>query len=210
MLVARALRLPAVAVIAASLAFGAFTAGNAVSSARMKGPSAVGIVDLERLFTMLKEIDDVNKANEAKVVPLKKEIDGLKASYDSLGKELEAINATDGHAKLEKYIQAQEAKTILDTKVKMTQTRLAIERGQFLRPMYKKIQDACAKLAADQQLDLILLDDRAKAIPDDPSLSDTQVIQVIKDKLILFAGKSVDITDSLKDMLNNEYQAGKR
>ena len=207
---ARALRSPVLGLVAAAAVLGGFSAGSALSSARMKGPTAVGIVDLERLLPTLNEINDVNKANESRAASMQKDVNALKSSFDNIMKELETISKTDTQARLEKFIQAQEAKAAFESKFKIAQTKLSIERGQFLRPFYKKIQDACAKLAADQQLDLIILDDRRKEIPDDESLTDGQVTQIIKDKHVLYAGKAVDITDNLTTQMNNEYAAGKR
>lgn len=207
---ARALRSPVLGLVAVAAVLGGVSAGSAFSSARMKGPTAVGIVDLERLLPTLNEINDVNKANESRAASMQKDVNALKNSFDNIMKELEAISKTDTQARLEKFIQAQEAKAAFESKFKIAQTKLSIERGQFLRPFYKKIQDACAKLAADQQLDLIILDDRRKEIPDDESLTDGQVTQIIKDKHVLYAGKAVDITDNLTTQMNNEYAAGKR
>ena len=65
---------------------------------------------------------------------------------------------------------------------------------------------AVAALAKKDGFDLILLDDRSINVPDDASYA--EVNNTILNKRVLFASDTIDLTQRLITMMNNDFSAG--
>ena len=72
--------------------------------------------------------------------------------------------------------------------------------------MYDKIADGATRIAKRDGVDIMIVDDRIFAIPATNRAAQSQMLE---SKKILFASETVDLTDELLTMLNNEFSAGK-
>lgn len=181
------------------------TANNAVQMA--PNPAVIGVINLEKLSGLLNEMKDRNAVLNSKNNPRVEELKALDAQLSAAKKELNDLPETASRDKrLELVLKITELEASFDTKKRAYQQVAGIESGAVLRDVYLKILGACEKFAEQNGYDLILLDDRGAQLPENRSADDYS--RVITSTKMLYAKKSLDITDALATLLNNEYAAG--
>lgn len=201
-------RRPGVLLATVAVALSAYSAVSVASRPPtiVAAPTAVGIVDLERLIGSLAEVkaqqtqmDNRGKELQLQVEEIKKAFETAKSEYD--------VAAANDPKKLEKRFRAEELAVRFESHKQGLTKVMAVERGQYIRSLYARITESVEKLAKQQGLQLVTLDDRSFKVPAEAGLTDTQLNQVIQNKKVLFAENSVDITDQLAQLMNNEFSA---
>ncbi len=197
--VALTLGIALVAAIAATL-------GAGVAASRQAAPSAVAVVDIDRLSTDLEEFKIPREQFIAKQNAWTEELKGLQARLASLDEELDLIPEGSTDARINKIIQRTTVESEIKTKGQLFQQASDLEQAKLFKRMYDKIADGAARIAQRDGIDLVLVDDRIFAIP-----ATNRAVQsaMLESKKVLYASEPVDLTDELLTMLNNEFSAGK-
>ncbi len=172
-----------------------------------RAPTAIGLVDLEKLINQLAEVEARNLTNRTKAEQAQARIDAARAQVEKAKNAVEMVPETDKAGRRAGMLAFRQAEMVLKAEFESEQLKLNLEKGDFIRELYAKIQSACAALAAQQGLDLIVLDDRGVPLPDGADLTDTQINGVIQQKKVLFASNSVDVTPALATLMNNQWKA---
>jgi Skp family chaperone for outer membrane proteins len=170
-------------------------------------PTAVGVVDLERLIGQLAEVQAQNEGLKKRATELQGQIEEIKKSRDAAKAEFDLAAANDPK-KLEKRFRVEALSLQLEAHMKGLGTVLGVEKGRYVRQLYGRISTAAQGLAAQAGFDLILLDDRSLALPESENLTDSQLNQVIQNKNVIFAADSIDLTNQLAQQMNNQFNAG--
>jgi Skp family chaperone for outer membrane proteins len=168
-------------------------------------PSAVAVVNLNRLVDGLAELAELQER-------LKQRADASRRRLEELGNQLKAVEQDleeirDVEARVSKFAEKVELEAQLKTRREVLQRILDLEQGRVMRQTFLKIMDACKRLAETDGWDLILVDDR-DGLPD--MATGEQITQLVMLRQVLYANERVDVTDQLITLMNNEFKAGVR
>ena len=180
--------------------------GAGVAASRQAAPSAVAVVDIDRLSTDLEEFKIPREQFIAKQNAWTEELKGLQARLASLDEELDLIPEGSTDARINKIIQRTTVESEIKTKGQLFQQASDLEQAKLFKRMYDKIADGAARIAQRDGIDLVLVDDRIFAIPATNRAAQSAMLE---SKKVLYASEPVDLTDELLTMLNNEFSAGK-
>jgi Skp family chaperone for outer membrane proteins len=198
-----------VAVCAAAGLFGAVAgqrtargASEGVAAARASA-TAVAIVDLERVMMGLKEKEKREGEMKDRIVAFQGTMDDLKKQLDGLSKQLE-LTPKENVAQVREIKQKQiELAAQAEARKQALQTLISLETGEILRSMYMKINGAVDRIAEKDGWDMVLLDNRSIKIPE--TVTDREINFIIQSRTVLHAANSVDITDDVITLMNNEF-----
>src|SRR5690606_32026237 len=109
-------------------------------------------------------------------------------------------------ARINKIIQRTTIESEIKTKGQLFQQASDLDQAKLFKRMYDKIADGATRIAKRDGVDIMIVDDRIFAIPATNRAAQSQMLE---SKKILFASETVDLTDELLTMLNNEFSAGK-
>ncbi len=188
-----------VAAIAAAL-------GAGVATSRQAAPTTVAVVDIDKLSTSLEEFKVPREQFIAKQNAWSEELRGLQTRLTSLTEELELIPEDNTDARINKIIQRTTIESEIKTKGQLFQQASDLDQAKLFKRMYDKIADGATRIAKRDGVDIMIVDDRIFAIPATNRAAQSQMLE---SKKILFASETVDLTDELLTMLNNEFSAGK-
>ncbi|MFM7261539.1 MAG: OmpH family outer membrane protein [bacterium] len=183
------------------------TAAQAIRPTALPAPAtAIGTVDLARLFDSLaaaKEWDVRIKELEAKAMD---EGRAKKAALDASVKEVEAMAAgPEREARMDALrltrLQAEQWSQLKELEVDR-------ERSLKWQAIYRSVREGAKKLADAEGYGLIVVDDSRIEITTQrgqnaPPL-ETQAKSQIASLRVLYAGKSIDVTDKLRVQLDND------
>lgn len=175
-------------------------------------PTAVAVVNLPKVLQSLDERtvrqDAMSKATESR----QKQLDELTKRIEALTLELdpkEGGTIKPGTAEYrDKLIQLRELQVTLDARFKLLEQVLSFERGTIMRELYVKIDSAVTRIANRDGYDVVLLDDTDFKLPNEASQDDMN--RAILSRSVLYRHNSIDITDQVVQLLNNEFKAGSR
>lgn len=175
-------------------------------------PTAVALVNLPKVLQSLDERtvrqDAMSKATESR----QKQLDELTKRIEALNLELdpkEGGTIKPGTAEYrDKLIQLRELQVTLDARFKLLEQVLSFERGTIMRELYVKIDSAVNRIADRDGYDVVLLDDTDFKLPNEASQDDMN--RAILARSVLYRHNSIDITDQVVQLLNNEFKAGSR
>jgi Skp family chaperone for outer membrane proteins len=194
--------------LGSAVAIAAFFAGNAEARripAMFAPPSAIGIVDMATVFDKLEESAEWDVKIKALEARAGEEMGRRKADLDALAKELEAMSdGAEKDAKLDslrlKRLQAEQWAGFKE---------LEVDRETSLKwqAVYRSVREGAKKLAEAEKYDLIVVDDsrveiRTQRAQNAPSLTQ-QAQSQISQLRVLYAGRTVDVTDKLIVQINN-------
>jgi Skp family chaperone for outer membrane proteins len=176
----------------------------------MAAPTVVGIVDLEKLMNGLAELNDRNNSLNNRKTALQNQLNDIKKQIDGIDNDLKNnIAPSDVKARTEKLAQKFELEALYEARGKAYQRLIDLENGDIIRELYEKVTTTVSAFAQKNGIDLVILDDRAITFPDNTKrVSVKEVNAIIESKRILYAGASVEITDRVLDLMNNEFKAG--
>lgn len=198
----------AVVLSAASLMLaGGFASHAALQRQLAPAPTAVAIVDLQRLFNGLAELNDRNKEIDAKQAGYKSELEQLKKQADDIENDLKTtVNPSDIKQRTELSLQAVILRQSIQGKSELYTRVLDIMSADLIRELYGKCNSAIATTAKRDGYDLVIFDDRSIGLPERTGTKELN--QVVANKRVLYANDAADITERLITLMNNDYKAG--
>lgn len=188
------------------LATGVGSAGARSSSIAAPTAGVIATIDLEAVVDKLEE----RAAREAE---LKGELEGARKKLDALGEELkaeqskldmikdEAQRSVARKAAREKVLRAEIERQIME--------RQLVERQVgIIADLYKKIDRAAEELAKQNGYAMVLASDEKVDVPSegDPAA----LRRAIALKRMLYVNPSIDVTDELITLMNNQWAASKK
>lgn len=183
---------------------------NAVPSAMAPAPAptTVGLVNLEALMNNLTELKDRN----AEVKIISDEMIAKRTKLAEEVKEIEAqlstsVPAGNMQERVRMTAELAEKRQLLKIRSEGFSAQIDVINAQIIRELYGKVTKAIEEVAKREGYSLVLLDDRGIELS--PQMSSDAVNQVILNKRILFADGSLDITDRIATVMNNDYAAAK-
>lgn len=197
-------------VLALALALGAgalaYVSAKAGAASAYKGPPAapvIAVVDLEGVLGGLNERKDKESALKTSLEDMQKRVTAL--GDEAKGEQSKVEQATGAQkialakAMREKIIRAEFEK-------QYSEKVLGEMQGEMLRELYLKIDEAAGRLAKQNGYQLVLASDEKVNIPQG---APGEVLRAIALKRMLYVDQSLDITQEIVALMNNEYAAKK-
>ncbi len=199
--------LPVMLVLTAAVAWHA-GASNATSTSIARPPAqptATATIDIVEVFEQLNERDTLE-------AQLKSRRDARVAQLEEINTRIQAIQ-TDLETTLkpgtdeykEKVREFMEQRAVAEARRNALQQIISIDQGALRRQLYSKIEAAVTKIADRDGIDVVILDDSTFPIPEDAS--DNDVYRAIITKGVIYRHESIDLTQRVITLMNNEYAA---
>jgi Skp family chaperone for outer membrane proteins len=190
--------------VAALLALGA-AAGLGVATGRAV-PTAVGVVDIERVSLALNELQEgqqsINELRQKRADELK----ALSEELESLSVELQALPEADRETRgVDLSIRAQILQADVQTKEQVYSQEISVKELQIRVSVYEKVVKAVEQVAQRDGVDLVLFDDSALRLE---ARNGQELFNAIRGRKVLHAADSIDLSDSVITLMNNEYAGG--
>jgi len=181
----------------------AWTAG-AVSSRPPAQPTAVAVVDLLELFNGLNEREVLEGQLNARMEGRKNQLDEVVNELKVLEDDIQMLTrGTDEHR--EKLREGMEKQAVLQARQEALGQIVSIDMGTVRAGLFSKIESAVNSIAEREGFDIVLLDDSKFPIPE--NASDNDVYRAIITKSVIYRHDSIDITQRVITLMNNEYSA---
>ena len=192
------------AVALAAVGLASWRAG-ASSSAIAAAPTAVGVVNVEKILNGLDELTQKNAELKSRVEERQKDLDDLVKQMDNLKAKLDEIPREQEDQRRTVRAQLYELQAVAASRKDVYQSLINIEKGEILKPLYDKLALAVGEVADKEGYDVVLFDDRGMQVPDDV---DRVVNAAIQGKKVLYASTQIDLSDQVITLMNNKFKTG--
>lgn len=177
---------------------------RAVSSRPPAQPTATAVVDI---------VDIINGLNEREVLEgqLNARMESRQSQLNEIVEELKVLEAdiqmltrgTDEHReKLREYLEKQ---AVAKARREALSQIVSIDMGNVMAGLFTKVEDAIARISEREGYDIVLLDDSQFPLPE--NAPDPDVYRAIITKSVIYRHDSIDITQQVITLMNNEYSA---
>lgn len=179
-------------------------ASAASAAAQAARPTAVALVDLERLINGLDEFNTMQNRVQPLVQELQGELTRLEGQINDLAAEMDLLPAGDTtRVALERDRRKQVL--IAEQRAAINQQLINLRFGDEIRAIYLKTLDTIEDIAERDGYDLVIVDDRNVRIPQGVDADRAQAF--ISRKRILYAAGTIDLTDRVMARMNADFSA---
>ncbi|GAB5497669.1 MAG: hypothetical protein Phyf2KO_27490 [Phycisphaerales bacterium] len=179
--------------------------GAGIASSRL-APTTVAVLDIDRLSAEMDEFKVPSEEFQAKQASRREELRSIQTRISSIAEELELIPDDDQDARINKLTEQVRLDSEFKALQQMFQQASDLEQAQLFKSMFDRIEAGAAQIAQRDGIDIVLVDDRVFTLSPNNRAAQSAALE---SKKLLFANETVDITDELLTMLNNEFNAGK-
>jgi Skp family chaperone for outer membrane proteins len=167
-------------------------------------PTAVAVVDIVDIIAGLHEREVLENQ-------LNTRMEARQAQLDEVVKELEALDAdiqflargTDEYR--EKLREGMEKQAVAKARREALSQIVSIDMGSVMARLYTKVVEAIKQISDREGYDIVLFDDSKFEIPD--GAPNQEVYRAIITKSVIYRHDSIDITQQVITLMNNEYGA---
>ncbi|MBS0187905.1 MAG: OmpH family outer membrane protein [Planctomycetes bacterium] len=170
-------------------------------------PSRIALINIEKVINDLDEVNMGKQKLAARADARQKELNDLAKQIDEGQKKLELIDPKDT-SRRDEAVKLLELTATANAKQQAFQGIINIEKGDLFKAVHGHIMDTCAKYAAKNGIDLILVDDRVLTFAENDDVG--KVSALISQKRIVYGAPSLDITDAIIQIMNTDFAAGKK
>jgi Skp family chaperone for outer membrane proteins len=197
--------------VGAAISAAAFLAGSADArraTAPVAPPTAVGVVNLRKVFDVLPQSAEWDVKIKGLESAFAEEARTRKGELDGMVKAIEAM--AEGKERETKLDEARLKRLQLEQWAGFKELEIDRERSLKWQAVYKLVRDAARQLAADEGYDLVLVDDsgveiRTQRAQNAPSL-EAQAQSQISQIRVLFSGGAADVTQKILVQIKNSEQ----
>lgn len=181
----------------------AWTAG-ASSSRPPAQPTAIATVDIMDVIEGLNERTVLEGQLEARMESRQAQLNEVLDALKALDADLQMLNpGTDEHR--EKMQEGIEKQALAKTRREVLSQIVSIDNGTVMEKLFSKIETAIQDIADREGYDIVLFDDSSFEVPENSPNQD--VVRAIITKSVIYRHDSIDITQQVITLMNNEYSA---
>jgi Skp family chaperone for outer membrane proteins len=180
-----------VVLVVALVVLGAYQHGKLNADSAV-APAKIGVVNVTKVLENCQK----HKQWQEK---MQQEQSGIKTQFDSMNKELEALQAnlklhTSGSESYLKLLgELSEKSALMEAKNKFYQEKVSVEMQQWTEGLYQELLKVAGDVAKDKGFDMIIADE----LLDVPAPSLRDFMLTIKTKKLLYYNSQYDITDAV-------------
>lgn len=198
-------RLLAALVLGVACAGGVSVAGAHFAKAAPPSAPILAVLDLEAAFNGLTERTDLENQLRSMKEDLQSRLTEMQKGLKDKSEEIKPLPA--GPEKTTKAKELRESALRMEVEGQISQKKLDEMRGELRRDLYLKIVDAVKRVSRQNNYAMVLASDEKVQIP----LGDPEdVSRAITFKRMLHVDASLDITNDIITIMNNEYAATRR
>lgn len=195
--------LPIMLVLAAAVAWQAGATSTAQRAAAQ--PTTVATVDIVEIFDQLTERPVLESQLQNRLKAREAQVEEIRARVRAIQEDIQTVHTPGTEAYYERVREFTEQRAVGEARVQALQQIISIDRGNIQRQLYQKIKAAIQKIAERDGIHLVHFDDSGFEIPENASNED--VMRAIVTKGVIYKHESVDITQRVITLMNNEYTA---
>ncbi len=181
----------------------AWTAG-ASSSRPPAQPTAIATVDIMSVIEGLNERDVLKAELEARTEARQEQLNSVVKQLEALDADIQMLKqGTDQHR--EKMQEGIELQALAKTRRDVLSQIVSIDNGTVMQKLFVKIETAVKDISEREGYDIVLFDDTSFEVPADSPNQD--VVRAIITKSLIYRHDSIDITQQVITLMNNEYSA---
>lgn len=166
-------------------------------------PSVIATVDIETLYNSLKIREQAEADLQTRAEQLQKEIEKRENEIQRLEEDLNIFEPGS-----EQYRQAQEefSHKALQHRARVEAERqiLNAQRALKLREIYRRIKQSVTEFSKQNGIDVVFINDSISEIP---RADEQETMRQISARRMLYVGEQVDITQTIIDRMNREFDA---
>lgn len=196
-----------------ALALSAFGVGALIgadradaSAVRLAGSTSVAVVDLAKLLDGLTERSALEATLNAEIAKRQGELDKVTGEITRMAEDIKLLTEKDPK-RIERIrdlrIKEVEARALRQ----FVQEQLSLEKGRMLATLYNKVRRAVGDISTRDGWDLVLIDDAGLDLPE--MATEQQMLQLVLARRVLVAGSRIDITDEVRTLMNNQFNAAR-
>lgn len=196
--------LPLMLVLAAAIAWHA--GANTAAQRPPAQPTAVATIDIVEIFERLNERTHLEAQLEERRKTREAQLAEVRSRLDNIRNNIETVHPRGSDASKEAIREFMEQKAVFDARGEALGQIMSIDQGNIRRQLFEKVVAAVQKIADRDSIDIVILDDSAFPLPDNNS-SNIEVFRAIVSKSVIYAHPTVDLTDRVITLMNNEFTA---
>jgi len=186
--------------VSAALAISA----GANSSRPPAQPTAIATVDIMDIIDGLNERSVLEKQLDDRMAARQSKLDEVVNELKVLDADIQML-AENNDARREKIAEALEKQAAAQARREALSQIASIDMGSVMAGLYEKIEVAIESIADREGYDIVLFDDSSFEIPNDKA--NAEVVRAIITKSVIYRSDSIDITQQVITLMNNEYSA---
>lgn len=193
-------RPPIVAVFAAAML--AVWAGGAQAQAK---PTAIAVVNIEKVFGSLKEREAIEADGRQEGDQLQQEQATRRAAISEDQNRLDLLPpGSEAYKKAEAELQQK----VISLQVwgQFHQNRLARERAVLTEKLYRKTLETIGRVATENGYDIVLFKEQA---PNFEGVNPQQLPTILQLRKVLWSKDEIDLTEQVTTRMNNEFDAAR-
>lgn len=196
--------LPIMLILAAAVAWHA--GANTAVQRPPAQPTAVATIDIVEIFERLNERTHLEAQLETRRKAREAQLAEVKARVDSIQNNIETVHPRGSDASKEAIREFMEQRAVLEARAAALTQIMSIDRGNIRRQLFEKVIVSVKKIAERDNIDIVILDDSGFSLPDN-NVTDNDIYRAIVTKSVLYAHPTVDLTDRVITLMNNEFTA---
>lgn len=196
--------LPIMLILAAAIAWHA--GANSAVQRPPAQPTAVATIDIVEIFERLNERTHLEAQLETRRKAREAQLAEVKARVDSIQNNIETVHPRGSDASKEAIREFMEQRAVLEARAAALTQIMSIDRGNIRRQLFEKVIVSVKKIAERDNIDIVILDDSGFSLPDN-NVTDNDIYRAIVTKSVLYAHPTVDLTDRVITLMNNEFTA---
>lgn len=199
-------RIKALAWVCALVVVAGFTGVMYRATAQNSGSAGpIALVDLERVINNLDERTARENELRSFIQERRGVIDGKQKRLDQLEDELKLL-PEGAAARQTKAEEVARQRMEIQFEQQILEQLLQVKRGDVFKGLFERVLDASKRLAQARGYLLVLSNDSGARLQ--PGTDQQLQIQMVS-RRVLYGDASLDISNDIVQMLNNEWAAGK-
>ncbi len=165
----------------------------------------VATINITSVINGLDEIEARQNQLKTFIAERSNMIDGLNKEFEIAKSEFDLL-PSEGSARRGKAEVLERFRMQIRFESELADALINNRRGEIFAGLFDKIDASVSELATSRGYTLVLSDDQESGAPSNPT--EQQARAAIYGRRVMFADGSVDITDELIEMMNNQWKTG--
>jgi len=189
-----------VGIAAMAVALSGWAVATAQSTAR-RGPTTVAVVDMQEVFSKLKERQQLRAELQSRADEIALEVQERQKSLKTKREDLALLSpGSPDYQRVQNDIEA--AAIEIRVWAEVEDAKLKKEQARVTERMYRDVIDELGELAKEQRVEMVMF----KEPPIDfDNASMDQIVTIISVRKVLWSDDRLDMTESLIQRMNNRY-----
>lgn len=186
------------ALLVIAVGIGGATAANALQAK----PTAVAVVDLQRIFENLKQQQQIRADLQTRQEHLRQQQEDKRKQVSTLQADLDLL--AEGSAAYQQKA-AERDKAVIDLQVwqEYETRKLRIDEQLMVEQLFRQANQTIERVADDNGFDLVLFKNQVV------NMQGGQNQQSLNIRIIAWNDETIDLTNQVVQRMNNEFEAGR-